>query len=606
MAKKKIDFGFTPSEYQEKIFDFVRHGNGNAVISALAGSGKTTTIVTCMKLIPKSQKCLFLAFNKGIVDTLSEKLKGNTNCYVRTMHSLGYLMVRRNLGNDVVIDEYKYRTFIKKNIADLSTIEDEHLTTSQVNEYVDSIIELTDLSRYNLAQSEREIENIALKYNVPVSYDEASVVRNVLDWGKTNYQTIDYTDMVWLPSELSLNPTGLQYDWIFFDEAQDASIAYIHLFMKCFKRGTRFIAVGDKKQSINGFAGSSPEAFDYLCEYPNTKIFDLPITYRCPVKVVELAKDYVKGIKARDNAPIGEVKYDCHISDLKDGDMVLARTKAPLLKLYTKLLKKGVECYIKGSGIGLNLIKMLENVEQTELAKELDKDGVFVRLYDNLFTERNKLMERYGLTKDDATLSSKIMDKYDKINSLAILAEKFKTKERLINNIKSIFSEENNGVMLSTIHKAKGLESNNVYILCRSSMPSRLAQSTWEKQQEENLIYVAITRPKQTLGFISEKELPPSGSSQDPFTILTELRMIEKSVCKVLGKEPMKEDDNIELTRMRIKTASQIDETSLELPQNTVEMKQTEENKPSEELLKMLSEYIGKGGDINNLSKFLS
>ena len=165
MAKKKIDFGFTPSEYQEKIFDFVRHGNGNAVISALAGSGKTTTIVTCMKLIPQSQKCLFLAFNKGIVDTLSEKLKGNTNCYVRTMHSLGYLMVRRNLGNDVVIDEYKYRTFIKKNIADLSTIEDEHLTTSQVNEYVDSIIELTDLSRYNLAQSEREIENIALKYN---------------------------------------------------------------------------------------------------------------------------------------------------------------------------------------------------------------------------------------------------------------------------------------------------------------------------------------------------------------------------------------------------------------------------------------------------------
>ena len=108
MAKKKnIDLGFTPSVYQEKIFDFVQHGVGNAVIKAGAGAGKTLTIVSAMKLVPKSKKCLFIAFNKSIVEELTRRLDGYDNCYVKTIHSLGYLIVRRNLGSDIEIDEYK-------------------------------------------------------------------------------------------------------------------------------------------------------------------------------------------------------------------------------------------------------------------------------------------------------------------------------------------------------------------------------------------------------------------------------------------------------------------------------------------------------------------
>lgn len=238
--------------------------------------------------------------------------------------------------------------------------------------------------------------------------------------------------MVWLPVELSLRPIGLQYDWIFADEVQDFSLVYNQLMFKCFKRGTRFIGVGDERQSINVFAGSSTEAFQYLCNYPNTHTFELPITYRCPTSVVDMAKEYVGNIQAREDAPDGEIRYDCKIKDLKDGDMVLARTKAPLLNLYTKLLRKKVQCYIKGSDIGLNLIKMLENIDKEELNQDLTKDGVFVRLFDNLFTERNKLMRNYGLSKDDATLTSNIMERYDSINSLLTLSERLTTKTKLI------------------------------------------------------------------------------------------------------------------------------------------------------------------------------
>ena len=67
-----IDYGFTPSEYQQRIFDFVLHGTGNAMIKACAGSGKTSTLIAAMKILPKRKSCLFIAFNKSIVEEIKE------------------------------------------------------------------------------------------------------------------------------------------------------------------------------------------------------------------------------------------------------------------------------------------------------------------------------------------------------------------------------------------------------------------------------------------------------------------------------------------------------------------------------------------------------
>lgn len=611
--KKKIDLGFTPSPYQEKVFDFVEHGVGNAVISALAGSGKTTTIVACMRLVPKTQKCLFLAFNKSIVEALSEKVRDNSNCYVKTMHSLGYLMVRRNLGNDIGIDEYKYNSYVRKNIAELTTVDGEKMTRQQLNEYIDNILQLINFSRLNLAQSEKEIIEIAAKYSIPVLYDEPLVVQKCLKWGSENYDMIDYTDMVWLPYELSLKPSGLQYDWIFGDECQDFSKAYIELFLKCLKRGGRFISVGDEKQMINAFAGSSIEAFKFMCNYPNTKVFELPITYRCPISVVEMAKNYVPSIQPRENAPQGQILQECKTSILKDGDMVLARSKTPLIKLYTKLLKRGVKCFIKGQDIGLNLIKMIDDIECDKLNTNLEADGVFVRLYDALFEERNKIMLKYGISKDDATLSSQIMEKYDSINSLITLAGKMTEKASLIEKIKNVFKEDKNGIMLSTVHKAKGLEADNVYILCWSCMPSKLAHQDWEKQQEENLMYVAITRPKQTLGFISEKEIPPSGNLQEPIEVLNELKFIEKQVCKILGKEIVDDSNDVQLSRINIKNAKDMSDVTKQKEKNQVNISRDKRNGDdssdvgiSMELMESLMKYLSDDKSKTELIKFLN
>lgn len=557
---KKVDFGFTPSPYQEKIFDFVLHGTGNAVINAKAGSGKTSTIVAAMKLVPKRQKCLFIAFNKSIVEDLSKKLEGYSNCEVKTVHSLGYSIVSRNLEHQPVLDEYKYRNYIKNNICELTELDCEGLTREILEEYIETISTLINFARYNLCQTANEIADIAKEYDIPYIHDECEVVLKCLKWGKKNLQTVDYMDMVWLPYELKMKPMGHQYDWIFNDEVQDYSKAYVDLMLRCFKRGTRFISVGDTKQMINQFSGSSSGAYNYMCNYPHTVKFDLPVCYRCDRKIVELAQTLVPEIEFMEDAGVGEIIEVCYTDCLKSGDMVLCRYKAPLIKLYLKLLKKGVKCYVKGQDIGENLIDLVKSVDCENLGKELINDGLFIRLYERMINERNSVMMKHGLDLWDASLSASVMYLYDSISTLMTISEDCSTKSQLVSKIENIFSDEGEGICLSTIHKAKGLEADNVYILCRSCMPPKRAKREWEKEEEMNLIYVAYTRAKHVLGFVSEKEIPPSGALADEDDIVNDIVFLERRVCQITGREITNPNNAPGLSKFRLKAATKIED----------------------------------------------
>lgn len=597
----QIMSGFIPSKYQQDIFDFIQHGNGNSVINALAGSGKTSTIVNAVKLIPSTCNALFIAFNKEIVKELEKKLAGVKNVQVKTLHSLGLLMIRRNLGTNIEIDEYKYRTFIKKNIKQLSSADFDKMTTKLMQQYTDNVIQLCDLGRYNLAQCEKDLLQVSARHDIPIIDDECNAVLNVMKWGRENTTSIDFTDMVWLPYELTLNPIGLQYDYIFIDECQDLNAAQRELFLRCFRRGTRFIAVGDKKQAIYSFAGADAESFAKLQNLPNTTTLPLPISYRCPKKVVNLANQFVDTMECREGAPDGEIVHNVSIKDIHDGDMVLCRTKMPLIKLYMRYLRMGVKSYVRGQDIGLNLLRMVDKTEQIVLNVSLQKDGVFARLYDDLFEERNRLMIKRGMDLEDATLSNQIMNKYDSIKALEILAEDLTSARDLHDRIENVFAESADGVCLSTIHKAKGLEANNVYILCKTLMPSRLATQDWEKEQEQNLMYVAYTRAKYKLGFVSETEISPSAGMIDPSAALTELNYIENKICKLLNKTPQVIMDATEVAQYNLKSATIIEEKET----NHAEISSNNNEDSDSETMKKLLELVKKKGGIEKFEKFL-
>ena len=66
---------FSPSPYQQNVFNFIKNGRGNAIVEAVAGSGKTTTIIQSLSFIPRGKSVLFLAFNKSVVNELKDTIE---------------------------------------------------------------------------------------------------------------------------------------------------------------------------------------------------------------------------------------------------------------------------------------------------------------------------------------------------------------------------------------------------------------------------------------------------------------------------------------------------------------------------------------------------
>ena len=77
---------FKPSKYQRAVYQFIKSCKGNAVVEAVAGSGKSTTIVNAIDIISQNKRILFLAFNRSIVAELQKKIGKKDNCDIKTLH----------------------------------------------------------------------------------------------------------------------------------------------------------------------------------------------------------------------------------------------------------------------------------------------------------------------------------------------------------------------------------------------------------------------------------------------------------------------------------------------------------------------------------------
>lgn len=538
MARKKKEVEFIPSKYQQAIYDYIENETGNLVVEAAAGAGKTTTLVNCLKRIPEGMRVLMCAFNRDIVTELGKKTKGFENVEVRTLHGLGLAMLKRNYPTiNPVPNDFKYESHIKNNIREYTSLNLRRMSTKEYFRYVDNIKKYVDYGRYYLCKTEKDLDFIEDRYDIETIKDEKRIALEVMEWGKTEIEDIDYTDMVWFPHVLNLSPVGLLYDFIMVDECQDMNKAERGLVLMCRKPNTRLISVGDRNQMLYSFAGGDPDSFNALMSIPNTKCLPLSISYRCPRNVVDFAKQLVPTIEANEaNTIEGKVVYDVSLDDAEDGDMILCRNNAPLVQVYNEFLKLGKKAYIRGKDIGRNMKNIVKSTKQEKINADCKSDGLFVRLYDDLFVTRNKIMEKSAVDAKTAMKSPIIDAKLDMIKALEVLSEGLDTTEELMAKIDEIFPKRDrkDGIALSTVHKAKGLEARNVYIVCRSLMPSKSAKKDWEIQQEHNLMYVAYTRAKEKLGFVDEKDFQQYDMSNlDNQAILAR---IEQQVNNVLGK----------------------------------------------------------------------
>ena len=243
------------SQYQLNIFNEVENGSTNLAINAVAGSGKTTTIVECCKRLHLGKfDVKFLAFNNSIVKELSYKIGNYAD--VSTLHSFGYSVLKKIAGKERKFDinDRKYINIIKTdNMLSLNRDDKDYIKA------LNNADKLFRLCRINLIQ-QGDIESIRAiceEHSITPLANEVSVVNILLaDAYELNLNgklEIDFTDMLVLP--LSYPQQIPSYKVVFIDECQDLSAAQRELMLAAAKGG-RFVAVGDRRQAINGFAGA--------------------------------------------------------------------------------------------------------------------------------------------------------------------------------------------------------------------------------------------------------------------------------------------------------------------------------------------------------------
>jgi DNA helicase-2/ATP-dependent DNA helicase PcrA len=496
----------TPSIYQLDILDFIVNRQGNAVVDAVAGSGKTTSLeMICKKIIELDTEgifsIIFVAFSKAIAEELRHRLPSDVE--VKTVHALGMGFLRRFLKptSNNWLNDYKYRDIIGELLDkygfqndernDMGTALDDAVKYCQL-----TLVDPMDAANFSAMCANYEIAELAnlAKYTAEVLQRGIDIAQRV----------ISFSDMIWLPVKLDIPMQ--KYHWVLVDEAQDLSNCQRAVIAKLMGPHSRLIAVGDPHQAIFGFAGAEVNSFYQIAEDFKAVNLPLSVCYRCPVSHVQMAKEIVPQIQPSDFAQEGTISYlqfdeIFTAVDASRRDMVICRTNAPLINIAFTLIQMGIPAKIKGRDIMTQLVNMAKQVQKLPGANwaefELYLDEYVSRQVTALSAKKGTEMQIAAL--EDRSSCLKII-----YRRAIAMDQRISTLDGLRKFIDRIYSEDVNGcVVLSSIHKAKGLEADNVFIVKPELLPHPMAKMDWAVAQEYNLKYVALTRAKKSLTFVA-------------------------------------------------------------------------------------------------------
>ncbi len=247
------------SKYQEAVIAWVREHldrAGALIVEAVAGSGKTFTIVRAAQEIPADHKAVFLAFNKSIATELGNKLPSHVES--KTLNALGWAVCRYRIGKHITIERNKTRDLIDKLLPEEAREVQAELLSILGKAKSHGLIPKgmpTPWGTYT-ADDERWV-TLMDRYDIdPNGCGTATFItwcNTLLKAGLEEQNVFDFDDQLYMPVALDLPTWG--YDWVIIDEAQDVSHVQRVLLRKFKKRNGRLIAVGDSRQAIYGFRG---------------------------------------------------------------------------------------------------------------------------------------------------------------------------------------------------------------------------------------------------------------------------------------------------------------------------------------------------------------
>jgi DNA helicase II / ATP-dependent DNA helicase PcrA len=528
-----------PSKYQEKILEWLQSGNGNATCNAVAGSGKTTTLklaaqqLQSMRLTPSDIKVI--VFGKQNSLDLITKFGREWKYSIQTLHSVGFRVLQHEIGrfrsNEKIVSS-KYRQIAEqKKLIPKKTKQRSYkgsLTESNAISRVEHFLTLIDLARLTLSDlSVESIESIAYHHNLEGIHDFKRVsiaIANILVEGQEqaiNDHRIDFTDMVWLPVEWGLNERKWfqTYKFVLVDECQDLNAAQLELSLMLAGDKGRMLYVGDPRQAIFGFAGADNRSYQNIVE--RTKATELPLSlcYRCPKSHIELVNQLYSEIPIEYTPEAAPGILECiensdlwndeHPGRLVIGDMVLSRKTAPLVSLCIRLIGRGIAATVKGKDIGKQI--------KSELEAIADITGFRYEEF-NLFVEeyRRFKFQTYENLDNAEQLKENLADKLNALSTIYSSQPNATCVAHLCTYIDDLFSDDESPITLSTCHRAKGLEGDRIFIIKPEDMPMVWErQLGWQKEQEDNLLYVALTRSKSTLYIVGQPDWFKDNNERD-------------------------------------------------------------------------------------------
>lgn len=478
------------SDYQEDVFDAVAEGEGDLVVLARAGSAKTTTILESLVYVPQSETVLLAAFNKGIERVLVERAPSGVE--VRTLHAYGLRSINKSLWN-VKIDKNRTRV-ICRSMYDLE------------RPAVTALCNSVSACKNTLVSEYEDIGDVIYRMNIPFSVEPPDDIltgpqRRRFEWNKEQTlifikrtkelldksldvdDAIDMDDMIWLPAVRDDIRT-FRYDRVFLDEAQDVNPTQVELLYRAVDRNGIVTVVGDDRQSVYGWRGATLDAL----RNPKAETLHLPICYRCAKSITRLAQKIVPDIQVWSGAPQGDVvnvqSDDRMLESVKPGDMILSRTNDRLIKLWFRLIALDKPARILGRNIGSGLASFIKGMKATSVIDLLQKTDDWCEV------EIKRLKEEKRDTDyvRDFTLC------------IRAVCQGLSEVSDVLKRIDEIFTQnaEPDRIVLSTVHKAKGLEVPRVFVM--------LDTFCWRKErEEENLFYVAITRAMRELVLVGDK-----------------------------------------------------------------------------------------------------
>lgn len=303
-----------------------------------------------------------------------------------------------------------------------------------------------------------------------------------------------------------VEPSKIAKSVLVIDEAQDMSQDDFRLVQALIRQNEemRVIAVGDDDQNIYAFRGSDSRYMQSLINQDGAKLYEMTDNYRSSKAVVDCANRFVKRIPGRMK------QTSIHSATGEEGGV---RTLKSLLE---------AEINVQGS----TAILTRTNEETMQVAYELEQRGLHATVaqsmggfrFGNLAEVRYFLKQLKQLGKnDDISITKEIwqaakqrtLDTYATSTCLSIMQHFFtdfeithKTYYRsdlrefiFESDIEDFIVSDDKSVFVSTIHKAKGREFVNVYLL--SSIPDV------RDVEDMRAYYVGLTRAKRNLFLVT-------------------------------------------------------------------------------------------------------